>query len=123
MTDESAIVATEDPARQQGKSPQYVTAGIMYQAVIFVSLAMSLLTCFLYDRYVATKVAVFDLPGYLVKLKEEMANGKMTEVQMQESLDRVQRAVNSVQSNYVVISGDAVLGQPKRIQKLSIGPQ
>lgn len=123
MVDESACDETKAPAKPEGKSPQCVTARVMYQAVIFVSLSMSLLACFLYDRFLATKVAVFDFPGYLVKLKADMASGKMTEEQMKQSLDDVERIVNSVPSNVVVISGDAILGQPKRIQKISVGPQ
>lgn len=123
MTEELEEIARESMVEPKEKPPQFVTAGVMYQAVIFVSLAVSLLSCFLYDHFLAMKIAVFDLPGYLVRLKADMASGKMTEAQMKQSLDEADRLVNSVPSNIVVISGDVLLGQAKRVQKLSVGPR
>lgn len=101
-------------------SPQYVSARVMYQAVVIVSLAMSALSVAIYDRFFTTKFAAFDLPGLLVTIQAGRANGSMTEEQAVKKLDEVESMINSLPKNYVVLSGDTILGKPTHIRKLSI---
>ncbi len=104
-----------DP-RQEQSAQVYVTTKVFYQAIIVVSLVASALSTVVYDRYFATKVAVFDLPGYLMSVREKMAlagNAANAEQILVAGLNEAEKIVKSVPNNYVVISGDAVLGDSK----------
>ena len=82
---------------------------------------MSLLSVFVYDRFLATRIAVFDFPGYMLKLKQDAAAGKVDQAQAEQRVEAALELVNSVPSNVVVISGDVILGKKGRYEKLSLG--
>lgn len=116
----SETMEVEEPKQPSARPQQYVSVKVMYQAVIFVSLAMSICSTVVYDRFFTTKVAVLDLPGYLEKLKIGIASKKITEDQAAKAIDGVKALVDSMPSNYIVLSGDTILGNPARIKKLQL---
>jgi hypothetical protein len=80
--------------------------------------AVSALTLFAYDRFYATKVAVFDFAGYIEKTRNDVATGKIDNNQMLARLDEVKKMLDSMPSNVIVLAGDTILGNPKKVQKL-----
>jgi predicted MPP superfamily phosphohydrolase len=100
-----------------------VTASVLYQTVIAVSLICSVLTVAVNDYFFEAhsgpvQIATFDMPGYLKQLQSDLISGKITEQQMLAKLDDVTKRLDSQPSNVVVISGDCILGHPKQVRKI-----
>lgn len=102
------------------KAPQYVSVKVLYQAVIFVSLAISVLSLVIYDRYFTIKLATFDLLGYSKLLEEARAANKITNDEADKMLKTVRQQIDALPPKYVVISGDAILGNAPKVEKLNI---
>lgn len=119
MSEQNSNVAATPPP----PPPQYVSVKVMYQAVIFVSLAMSVLTIVIYHQYVAPKFASFDLQGYLVQIRDARAANVITKEQGDKMLEAVRVQIDALPSNYIVISGDAILGNATRVKKLMADPR
>ena len=101
----------------------YVTVGTLYLAVILVSIVVSVISVLAYDRYFAMRVASFDLPGHMLAVKNDLStkvtSGQMTVEQAQQAfgqdLEQVANTVNGAPGNVIIISGDALLGHPRRL--------
>lgn len=100
------------------RHPQYVSVKVFYQALLLVTFAASILTVVVYDRYFTVKIASFDLPGYWTQLREARMAGKITQEQSDRLMDGVKQQIDSLPPNYVVISGDAILGNATRVKRL-----
>lgn len=116
---------TEEPAvKKQTPERLTVTAGVLYQTVIVVSLVLSILAVVVYHQWVSRhpaagiQIATFDFPSYLKQLQVDMASGKITEQQMLAKLDELTKRIDSLPPNYVVLSGDCILGHPKQVRKI-----
>lgn len=94
------------------KPPKYVTQKFMITtvAVFLILLVVSLLV---YDRYFATKIIVYDLPGKLILIKKAAEEGKITFQQAEQisalEIDEAKKISDAAPSNYIVLSGDAVI--------------
>ena len=99
-------------------SPDESSVSISYWGVFIICVAVSALTLFAYDRFYATKVAVFDFAGYIEKTRNDVATGKIDNNQMLARLDEVKKMLDSMPSNVIVLAGDTILGNPKKVQKL-----
>lgn len=101
-------------------APQYVSVKVLYQAVLLVSLAVSILSLVVYDRFFTVKFASFDLPGYSLQIKEALAVNKITQEQADGLFENVRKQIDALPPKYIVISGDAVLGNAPKVEKLNI---
>lgn len=113
-----AAPAATTPAEPQ--SPQYVSVKVLYQAVVLVSLAMSILSVVIYDRFFTVKIASYDMLGYTTQLKEALAAKQITLAQADEMLKNVRKQIDALPPKYVVIAGDAILGNAPKVEKLDI---
>ena len=103
--------------------PMQVTMGILYATVVIVSLMTSVLSVFVYDRFFATRIGTYDLPGHVLWLRNnlvaKMQSGAINEQQAQElmakDLEGVNTIIKALPRNVIVISGDTVIGSPKRL--------
>jgi antibiotic biosynthesis monooxygenase (ABM) superfamily enzyme len=106
-----------------------VTATVLYQTTIVVSLVFSFLAVVVYDHYFVQpriqkmqseviQIAVFDFPGYLKQLGIDKTSGKITESQMLAKLAELTNRFDSQPPNVVTISGDCILGHPKQVRKI-----
>lgn len=116
-----ALAASSDAAPQapvaepvKPKTPEYVTVGFMYKFVLVAALLSSCLAVFVYDRMFATKILVFDLQQYLMKIRSDAVSNKLTPEEFKARLDRMETAVTSVPKGTVVITGDVILGDNAR---------
>lgn len=115
------IAASATPAIPAAPpAPQYVSVKVLYQAVILVSLAMSILSVVVYDRFFTVQFASFDMLGYIEQIKVARAANKITAAQADEMFESVRKQIDALPSKYVVISGDAILGNAPKVQKLDI---
>lgn len=110
----------ENEEKQPVPAPQYVSVKVMYQAVILVSIAMSVLTLVVYHRFFTLKLASFDLPRYVQQVRDARAANKITAAQADQMFESVRKQIDALPSQYVVISGDAILGNAPKLEKLAI---
>ncbi|WP_224962472.1 hypothetical protein [Geomonas subterranea] len=117
---ETSVASATPAAPAVPPAPQYVSVKVLYQAVVLVSLAMSILSVVVYDRFFTVKLASFDMLGYSEQIKGALAEKKITLAQADEMFKSVRKQIDSLPSKYVVISGDAILGNAPKVQKLDI---
>lgn len=114
-TKKEAVPAAAAPPRP----PQFVSVKVLIQAVLFVSLAMSIMSLVVYDRFFAVKVASFDLPAFLLQIKTARAENKISDEQAGKLVDGVRAQIDALPPNYVVITGDVILGNAIRVKKIT----
>jgi hypothetical protein len=70
---------------------------------------MAFLAVFLYDRYFAYQIAVFDLQGFLIEQKELFMKGLITEQNIKDNLTKLESYLDKLPKNEIVIvAGSAV---------------
>jgi hypothetical protein len=91
--------------------------GPNYLEIIFISMAITMTIIFAYDRYLAQKIYVFDLKGYLRTEKALLKAGEIDEADWQTSLDTIERLLDekAVNSRHVILMGDAVLRNGEKL--------
>jgi hypothetical protein len=80
-----------------------------YLEVIVIVLVIVLGTLFAYDRFLAPKVKVADLKGYLQEQKTLLAAGTITEDQWKRNLDTLERMFQEQPRHQLIILKDVVL--------------
>lgn len=107
----------------QSTSGTFVTWGTVVFTSVLISLASSVCSIYTYDRYFATKLAAFDLPGYLRSIQTDAAkvapgDEKAASEKIQKSLAAVEKLITNQPRNVVILSGDVVLGEAQKVKKL-----
>lgn len=94
--------------KQHKPSPR---SGPGYLEVLVIALMMAATAVFGYDKYIAQKVYVVDLKGYLRSQKALLVAGEISEAEWKTSLDRIEQALNNAaaDSTRVILLKDVVL--------------
>lgn len=95
-------IAVPDEERRAKLSPGYLE-------VIGIVLAIALGLLFAYDRFLAPKVKVADLKGYLQEQKTLLAAGTITEDQWKRNLDTLEQVFQEQPRHQLIILKDVVL--------------
>jgi len=77
--------------------------------VLILNILVSSGTVFLYDRYFAPKIVSVDLKGYISKQKDLFLDGKINEEQFRQNIDRLEKAIDEVPKNKIILTGDVVI--------------
>jgi len=83
---------------------------------LVISIAMSVVTTKIYDAKYAQKVVAVDIKGYVAKQGEDFMAGKITEEQFRQKFDHLQKVVEKIPSNKVVLMGDLVVRNVETIK-------
>ncbi len=96
---------------------EQVRSGPNYLEIILITMAITLTIIFAYDRYLAQKIYVFDLKGYLRTEKALLMAGEIDEAGLQTSLDTIERLLNEKAENsrHVILMGDVVLRNGEKL--------
>lgn len=62
-----------------------------------------------YDRFIAQKIAAYDLQGFFMEQKRLYVDGKLTKDQFDQKIKQMEAAAQKLPRNYVVFMGDAVI--------------
>jgi len=62
-----------------------------------------------YDRFIAQKIAAYDLQGFFMEQKRLYVDGKLTKDQFNQKIKQMEAAAQKLPHNYVVLMGDAVI--------------
>lgn len=109
------MLETEQENKPITPDPKYITARVMYLTVIAMAIFAVTASISIYDYYFATKIIVYDLPGKLLLIKKAAEEGKITFQQAEQvsalEIAEAKRISDAAPSNYIVLSGDAVLAR------------
>lgn len=115
-----APIADGVPTASGSTTEGTVSMGTLYRACLAASIVCSILSVSIYDRFFATKIAVMDLPGYMSQISTALSGGAIDNLQMLAYVDAAGKAVTSVPKNYIVISGDVILGPATHALKIKL---
>lgn len=90
-------------------APQNISLLTAVLLAVLTSTAASISSVYVYDHYYAQKIAVMDLQGFLTDQKKLLQEKKITSDELIKSLDRVEKAVDSVPKNTVVLLKEVVM--------------
>ena len=76
---------------------------------VLVSVTISVLSIFVYDRFFIQKVVSLDVKGFIAEQRDLYLSGKISDEQFRANIDRLEARVKSIPRNRVVIMGDAVI--------------
>jgi hypothetical protein len=93
-----------------------VRRSVSWPAVVIISLLMSVLSVFLYDKFFAQKIIAVDMKGYIARQRDLYMEGKLTDEQFRAGVDRLEEAVKSIPENRVAIMADVVLKNAEQKQ-------
>lgn len=95
--------AAEIKGRKRGFSmPGWLAAAL-------ISVAVSVLSIFIYDRFLIKKIVSMDIKGYIAEQRDLYLAGRINDEQFRANIDKLEARVKSIPSNQVVIMGDAVV--------------
>lgn len=109
MEMEEDVQTSDKPSKTMGKHQK---KGFRLPAWLFttlVSILMSALSIFVYDRFFTQKVVSLDIKGYIAEQRDLYLSGKINDEQFRANIDKLEAKVKSVPKNRVVIMGDAVV--------------
>ena len=94
--------------KQQKPKPR---SGPGYLEVIVIALMMAAAAIFGYDNYLAQKIYVLDLQGYLRTQKALLAAGEISTEEWQASLNRLEEALNNAAADptHLILLKEVVL--------------
>ena len=84
--------------------------------VLGISLASSAASIVVYDRYFATRIVAVDIKGFIAAQRDLFVQGKIDDDQLRKNIESLEKAIENIPSNEVVIMGDAVVRNAKTIR-------
>lgn len=84
--------------------------------VLGISLASSAASIVVYDRYFATRIVAVDIKGFIATQRDLFIQGKIDDDQLRKNIESLEKAIENIPSNEVVIMGDAVVRNAKAIR-------
>lgn len=115
---------TQKPHGESVGAPRPVaaTTGITFGVVMAIAFLSSIITAgamlVAYDHFIAQKIVAVDLKGFIAQTRDDYLAGKITDVQMRASFDRMEAVAKAIPKNKVVLMGDAVI---QGVEKIEIG--
>jgi len=92
-------------SEETGKKERYFN----WLLTLLISLLISLVSIFVYDRFFVQKIVAVDVKGYIAEQRDLYISGKINEEQLKANIDKMEKAVTSIPRNKVIIMGDAII--------------
>jgi hypothetical protein len=84
--------------------------------ILMLNVIISASALFVYDRFFAQKIVVFDRNGYREQQKRLFFAGKISESELFLSLDRVDEIMGREYGNTVILNAEAVIRNARQIK-------
>jgi hypothetical protein len=104
----SAVAASAQPSPEAPPLRRGGPAGPFFLNLL-VSLAVSVLCLFAYDRFLAQKVVAIDMKGYIAEQRDLYLEGRIDDEELRRRIDRLEEVSLAIPANRVVLMGDAVI--------------
>ena len=76
---------------------------------LFMSLAASAATLFVYDHWYAQKIVAVDMIGYITLQRYKYKDGKINDEDLRKAFDKLELEMNAIPKNRVVIMADTAI--------------
>lgn len=96
-----------EPAKQEDK-PR-VNYGYVFLLVLLVCLVVNTVSFYIYDRYMAPKIYVYDLKQFVKEQRDKYLKGLITEDDFKKSVIDLDAKIKSLPENAIVITKDVIL--------------
>lgn len=83
--------------------------GRLFLSFLLISIIVSAVSVFLYDKYYVPKIVAIDIKTYITEQRDLFLSGKITEDGLKENIDKLERVVENVPKNKIILMGDAVI--------------
>lgn len=103
--------------KQEGKPGRPLSLWLVTVFLVLgISLASSAASILVYDRYFATRIVAVDVKGFIAEQRDLFVQGKIDDEQLRKNIESLEKAIENIPSNEVVIMGDAVVRNAKTIR-------
>lgn len=85
------------------------TALVRWLAAILLFCFISALSIVVYDRCFSTRIVSIDIKGFIAAQRDLYVQGKISDEQLKRNIDSLERTLQKIPANVVVIMGDAVV--------------
>jgi hypothetical protein len=104
------IPAGAGKTKQEGKPGRVLPCRLVTALLVLgISLASSAAAIVVYDRYFATRIVAVDIKGFIAAQRDLFVQGKIDDDQLRKNIESLEKAIESIPANEVVIMGDAVV--------------
>ena len=106
-----------EAAKEKGKpAGLFLRWWITGLLVLGISLMSSAASIVVYDRYFATRIVAVDVKGFIAEQRDLFVQGRIDDEQLRRNIESLEKAIENIPSNEVVIMGDAVVRNAKTIR-------
>lgn len=95
-------------------------SGLGFFTVLLISVFSSVVSLFIYHYFFALKVAVVDLSGYIIGLRNLYLAGKLDDNGLKMKLDEAINIIKSNENKYVILPAEGVLGRNKNVHVINL---
>lgn len=74
-----------------------------------LSLLISACSLFVYDYFYAPRIVAVDIRGYMAEQRALYLSGKIDDAALKKNLEHLQRKIDAIPKNKIVITGDVVV--------------
>ena len=111
------IPAVAGKTKQEGKPGRVLPRRLVTAFLVLgISLASSAASIVVYDKYFATRIVAVDIKGFIAAQRDLFVQGKIDNDQLRKNIESLEKAIENIPSNEVVIMGDAVVRNAKTIR-------
>lgn len=111
------IPANDRKTKQKDKPGRNLTRRLVTAFLVLgILLASSAASIVVYDRYFATRIVAVDIKGFIATQRDLFVQGKIDDDQLRKNIESLEKAIENIPSNEVVIMGDAVVRNAKTIR-------
>lgn len=113
----------EPKSKKEGrKEKRGENKGVSLFTVFVVSILSSVLSVIVYHYFFAVKIAVIDLSGYLLALKNLYVSQKISDEELRAKVDAFVNVIKQNEGKYIILNAESVLGRNKNLVVLQTPP-
>jgi hypothetical protein len=123
-SDEAAMLAaghgepTQDSGEAEKTNPKIGRKKLFlfWFMAVLMSAGISASSILVYDRHFATRIVAVDIKGFIAAQRDLYVQGKIDDAQLRQNIETLDRRIQEIPANVVVIMGDVVVRNAKIIK-------
>lgn len=96
--------------------------GISLFTAIIISVLSSVLSVVIYHYFFAVKIAIIDLSGYLLSLRDLYVSQKISDEELKARVDAFVDVIKQNEGKYIILNAESVLGRNRNLVVLQPPP-
>lgn len=112
---ETSIRKQADETKGGRKKVDNDKKGISLFTAVLISILSSVISLIVYHYFFAVKIAVIDLSGYLLALKNLYIAQKISDEELKARMDAFVDVIKQNEKKYIILNAESVLGRNRNI--------